>query len=88
MSKFDGVNFVNYTSKSGLANDIAQFATEDNLGNIWIGTQNGLSCLNEQKKSILNFTKKNGLTGNSISSILTDKNGKIWIRTVTMAFQF
>ena len=75
-----------FTTKEGLANDTVNSIYEDKAGNIWFGTNGGVSRYNArlndgvgQGKSFRNFTTKDGLPGNRVGSILEDKTGKLWI---------
>jgi ligand-binding sensor domain-containing protein/signal transduction histidine kinase len=53
---------------------------EDRKGNIWIGTNDGLSRYDGI--SFTHFTKKEGLSDNFIYSIKEDLDGNIWIGTM------
>lgn len=58
---------------------------EDNKGNIWVGTENGLNLYNPQSKSFSHFKidKKDdtALKAKSILSIMEDDKGWIWVGT-------
>lgn len=59
---------------------------EDNLGNLWIGTENdGLYILDAQQSSLVHYVhsreNENGVSGNSIWSLYQDKGGRVWIGT-------
>ncbi len=43
--RFDGKQFVYLTSKDGLPSNTVYSIAEDNVGNIWVGTNDGLSML-------------------------------------------
>ncbi len=53
----------------------------------WIGTQNGLYCVNPQSSSTLVFTEEASgnrhLSGNLVYSLLKDRDGCIWIATLS-----
>ena len=58
--------------------------TFDNTGNIWIGTDNGLTFFNETGGTFDGLTNSNtsgGLADNSINSMVVDSAGNIWIAT-------
>lgn len=57
-------DFTAYTTKDGLQNNTIKSLAEDDLGNIWMGTNSGISKLNPKTNSIKNFSKKDGLTDN------------------------
>ncbi|HEY4788664.1 MAG TPA: two-component regulator propeller domain-containing protein, partial [Bacteroidales bacterium] len=56
-----------YDESCGLANNQALSLQEDNLGNLWISTGNGLSKFNPEKGTIRNFGKEDGLQNNQFS---------------------
>jgi signal transduction histidine kinase/ligand-binding sensor domain-containing protein len=43
--RFDGKQFIYYTTKDGLPSNWIQCSIEDDAGNIWVATQNGISRL-------------------------------------------
>lgn len=52
--------FRNYSSADGLPNDVVHGIVEDMLGNIWIATYHGLSCMTGEG-NFINFGVNNGL---------------------------
>jgi ligand-binding sensor domain-containing protein/two-component sensor histidine kinase len=79
LSKYNGVNFINYTVKDGLVSNWITALLEDHQGNIWIGTQNGLCILTGN--NIFQYTNFEGFINDFVLSIIEDKSGKIWIGT-------
>jgi ligand-binding sensor domain-containing protein len=73
-----------FTTKEGLAHNTVNSIYEDKAGNIWFGTNGGVSRYDG--KSFRNFTTKDGLPGNSVGSILEDKTGKLWIVAGELCF--
>jgi signal transduction histidine kinase len=62
-----------------IENDIMAFV-EDNKGNIWMGTDNGLSRLDVRTQRFKTFTTSDGLPNNNIVALI--RYGKsIWIST-------
>lgn len=60
-------------------NDVMSFV-EDSKGNIWMGTDNGLGCLDVQTQRFTTYTIQDGLPNNNISALI--KYGKyLWIGT-------
>ena len=53
--------------------------TEDKFGNLWFGTDGGVSKYDG--KSFTNFTKAQGLANNGVFSITEDKSGNLWFGT-------
>ena len=43
--KFDGKNWITYTTEKGLASDVVYSIFQDKVGNIWIGTDVGVNKL-------------------------------------------
>jgi signal transduction histidine kinase/ligand-binding sensor domain-containing protein/DNA-binding response OmpR family regulator len=50
-------------------------------GHLWIGTNDGLFCLDLKGKVLKHYTTNEGLADNGVSAIEEDKNGKLWIGT-------
>ena len=55
---------------------------ESRDGNIWIGTGEGLICMDRTTKEKRVYTENDGLSSNSVSSILEDNDGHLWISTL------
>jgi ligand-binding sensor domain-containing protein len=67
-----GKSFLHYTTRQGLASNMAPNIYEDRAGNIWFGASR------YDGKSFRNFTTKDGFPSNSIRLLLEDKTGKLW----------
>ncbi len=76
---YDGESFRNFTTKDGLASDVVGAIYEDKTGNIWFGTEGGVSRYDG--KTFRNFTTKDGLPHNAVATIMEDKTGQFWIGT-------
>lgn len=72
-------NWVVYTTDEGVVNDVIQAIGGDQKGNLWFGTQGGISVFDGTK--FTNYTKDNGLNSNNILCIVTDSKGVVWIGT-------
>ncbi len=87
------IDFIDYiqflTDNSTLQNLNITALSNDNLGNIWVGTTNGLNKINCDSNGNFihidnyNHDKNNikSLSGNHITAICPDKDGTIWIGT-------
>ena len=53
----DSVRFTSYTTSNGLPTDVLVSLCEDRKGNIWIGTESGLSRMNANSLHFDNFLK-------------------------------
>ena len=69
---YNGVSFQHFTTKDGLASNMALHLYEDRAGNIWVGSSR------YDGKSFRNFTTKDGFPSNNIRLLLEDKTGKLW----------
>jgi len=79
VSRYDGENFVTYTTRDGLADNHVWAIAEDREGNLWFATKNGVSCYDGQH--FQTYTVKDGLTCKNIRFILEDKEGYLWFGT-------
>jgi ligand-binding sensor domain-containing protein len=92
--RFDGKNFINFSKEKNLHNpDFEKYPigkpgllsrvwiiTDDNQGNLWLGTiDNGV--WKYDGKTITNYTTKDGLGIDSIWTIYQDKMGRLWFGT-------
>jgi ligand-binding sensor domain-containing protein/signal transduction histidine kinase len=66
-----------YTPSSGLPSDHIWDIFEDREGNIWAGTQNGLSRLRQDK--FLTYSLRDGLLSDIASSLAPAQGGGVWI---------
>ena len=57
-----------YTVKNGLPNDNVLGVLEDDNGNLWVSTANGLSMFNRKNKTFKNYTIADGLPGNEFNA--------------------
>lgn len=65
--------------KEGLLPDLTVYSiTEDNQGNLWIGTKNGAVKFNPTTGASQLYTTSDGLGGNNIYRIFIDSKNQIW----------
>jgi hypothetical protein len=70
-----------FSSENGLAGDNVYAINEDTEGNIWIGTDMGVSKINPSAE-ITNYTTSDGLINNTIYDIDVEiTNGTVWFAT-------
>lgn len=55
--------------------------SEDNHGNLWIGTSYGLNKFDKKSEVFTSYTKKNGLNNNTIYGVVLDIYGNPWMST-------
>lgn len=53
--------FISYSTTQGLPNNSVRSLQEDSHGNLWIGTNYGLSCYHPTENRFINYTKHDGL---------------------------
>jgi ligand-binding sensor domain-containing protein len=72
-------NWTAFSTKEGLVNNFVQAIATDLNGNMWFGTQGGISCFDG---SVWNsFTTDDGISSNNILCIAVDRNNIIWFGT-------
>lgn len=80
VSAFNGIEFHNYTVRSGLAENICTSIFCDDQNRIWVGHQNaGISCIDHD--TVVTFNEETGLINNEVHDIIQTKDGKVWIAT-------
>ncbi|HKO81853.1 MAG TPA: two-component regulator propeller domain-containing protein [Chitinophagaceae bacterium] len=81
-----------FTTKDGLCANSVVSITEDNNGNYWVGTLNGISCFTPPKNpfdpksefNFRNYNKSDGLPDNkmSLSAAFKDTDGQIYFGSI------
>jgi signal transduction histidine kinase/ligand-binding sensor domain-containing protein len=66
---------------TSLSGNKVLFFHEDYEGQLWIGTDGGLSVWNKEEDNFTSYTVKDGLPDNSICCILEDNHKNLWIST-------
>ena len=74
--RFDGSNYTSINSSKGVKNNEIDNIVEDASGNIWFGTDAGISKYSGD--AVINFTKEQGIIDKSIRSIVQDDKGYLW----------
>ncbi len=76
----DGIIKEIYSKKDGLPGNTIHAIVEDNNGNLWMSTNNGVSCFNQKKHEFKNYSKSDGLQGNVFfeQSFLKTRSGEIY----------
>ena len=68
-----------FDASDGLAGNRVRSLLEDRSGQLWIGTEAGLSRYDGER--FVTYTTQNGLVGNRVRSLLEDRSGQLWIGT-------
>ncbi len=73
-----------YTIKDGLPDNSIKSIVEDDKGNLWLGTSNGLSQFNPETEKFINYSSADGLMGNDFNfcSTLKSKEGLLLFGSV------
>lgn len=75
-------NFVNYKQVNTLITDCVGYVIqEDEAGNIWAGTTDGLYRFDKKTGALRKFTTADGLPNNVICGLSEDSHHNIWIST-------
>jgi signal transduction histidine kinase/ligand-binding sensor domain-containing protein/CheY-like chemotaxis protein len=74
------LEFSSYHINNGLPSETVVGILEDNKGNLWLSTPNGLSNFNTLKNIFVNYNEKDGLQGNEFwhNSYFKNSNGKLY----------
>lgn len=70
-----------YTTADGLPSNSIFAIQRDNSGNLWIGTNNGLSRFDPKTERFHNYTNRNGLSDLVITSSFKTSDGKLYFGT-------
>lgn len=71
-----------FEEKNMLTNFDATVIEEDEEGNMWIGTSNGLNKIDIKTNKIYKYySGENSISGNSIEGLLNDSEGNMWVST-------
>ena len=80
ISRYDGENFVNFTTDDGLAGDSVWAIHQNRDGFLWFGTLGyGVSRYDGEK--FVSFTTDDGLAGDVVLTIHQDRDGHLWFGT-------
>ena len=72
-------SFVRYTSADGLASDIITSAAVDKAGNVWFGTQAGVSRYDGER--FVTYTTAQGLSADHVLTLYMDRDDVLWVGT-------
>ncbi len=74
------LRFINYTEKDGLPNNLVYGILEDDIGNLWLSTNKGISRFDPVNETFRNYDKSDGLQGNefNFNSYYKSDNGEMF----------
>ncbi len=67
------------TSEDGIASNNVHYFLEDKKGRMWIATNDGLSCMKDDK--FITIKQKDGLSHNFVIALYIDSKDNLWIST-------
>lgn len=75
---------IHYSTDTGLPDNTAYQAVQDFLGNVWVGTNQGLARINPSTGNVRVFTKSDGLLSNQFNynSAFRDEYGRLYFGTI------
>jgi ligand-binding sensor domain-containing protein len=86
LCRYDGTEFVTYTTADGLADNRIMVICEDRQGRLWLGIGmsilaegRGVSCFDGQR--FITYTTADGLADNNVMDICEDRQGRLWFGT-------
>ncbi|MCP4214946.1 MAG: hypothetical protein GY765_09825 [bacterium] len=78
--RFDGTEFLRFRDKGAPYNETVTSISEDQQGNIWLGTlTNGVFC--REGDMFRRYGTDDGLAGNNVHTIVRDTEGNLWFGT-------
>ncbi|MEH6472263.1 MAG: two-component regulator propeller domain-containing protein [Halopseudomonas sp.] len=78
LSRYDGNEWVTYTTEEGLPSNHVFMAESDAEG-LWIGTSHGMVLMSEDGQVQQSFSTEDGLYSNTVFSLGRDASGAFWI---------
>jgi class 3 adenylate cyclase/ligand-binding sensor domain-containing protein len=77
----DHIQFKSYTINDGLSQSYVSTVIQDDLGALWVGTQDGLNRFNGKKFEVFNSAKGLNISNDYIITSKKDNRGNIWFGT-------
>lgn len=84
------IRFDNYTIEDGLSQSSVNTILQDDIGFIWVGTQDGLNRFDGYEFKVFKHDAENAqsLSNSYVRCLAQDENGLIWIGTETGGLNF
>lgn len=77
----DHIQFKSYTINDGLSQSTISCITQDKLGALWLGTQDGINRFNGKNFEVFSSEKGYDISNEFILTSFTDRNGNMWFGT-------
>jgi ligand-binding sensor domain-containing protein len=81
LSEFDGTVWITYNSYNGLESDYVTAIARDAIGNLWFGSENGLTMYNGT--TFTNYPSTDSPASNDVTTIASDPAGNLWVGVKT-----
>lgn len=65
-----------FRGADGLSSDTVKSFYEDQEGNLWVATTEGIDCFRDIR--VVSFTTREGLKSNEVGAVLAARDGRIW----------
>lgn len=75
------LQFVSYKTENNLSSNNARSITEDDFGQIYVGTARGVDRISPDGGQIKHYSTADGLAGDFVSSAFRDREGVLWFGT-------
>lgn len=77
------ITYQNFDEEDGLANNVVSSLEIDSNGNLWMGTNKGISRFDTQNRTFVNFDTRNGIIFNeaAINASYKNKKGELFFGT-------
>jgi len=77
----DHIQFKNYTINDGLSQSSVTCIIQDQLGALWLGTQDGINRFNGKDFEVFSGDQGYDISNEYIHTSFTDRNGNMWFGT-------
>jgi len=77
----DKPQFTSFTTADGLSSNNVRTITEDNLGNVYVGTARGIDRIASDSRSIKHYSVGDGLASDFVLDSHCDSRGSLWFAT-------
>jgi len=74
----DHIQFKNYTINDGLSQSSVSCIIQDQLGALWLGTQDGINRFNGKNFEVFSADQGYDISNEYIHTSFTDRNGNMW----------
>jgi serine phosphatase RsbU (regulator of sigma subunit)/sugar lactone lactonase YvrE len=86
VNRYDGEQFISFTTDDGLAHNNVLCIAVDREGNLWFGTYGGgvsrYDAHRPDGEQFVTFTTDHGLGHNEVTAIVRDREGYLWFGTM------